>query len=216
VTRLLVSLDVGGTLGHVDRPSLATILTAASPLDPEDARRITRQKLHTVDSISPTVIADVCDALRIPVSAFPRSVEALPLTLVPEAAVALRLMSQHAILVTLSNVTCLEAGTDQLRDLLSPWVVDHFPSCRIGHAKPDPAAFDHVADVCHTSAAHMVHIGDDWACDVVGARSAGITAIWISKGRPVPEPERLVGGGVLVAADLVVASRHVNDLALRR
>lgn len=216
MTRLLVSLDVGGTLGHVDGRSLATILAAASPLDPEDARRITRQKLHTVTSISPTVVADVCEALRIPVSAFPCSVDVLPLTLVPEAVVALRLMSQHATLVTLSNVTCLEAGTDQLRDLLHPWVVDHFPSCRIGHAKPDPAAFDYVADVCRTSAAHMVHIGDDWACDVVGARSVGITAIWISKGRPVPEPERLVGGGVLVAADLVVASRHVNDLALRR
>jgi FMN phosphatase YigB (HAD superfamily) len=216
MTGLLVSVDVGGTLGHVDGPSLAAILATASPLNPATARRIMRQKLHTQPSISSAVVVDVCDALRIPVSAFPRAVEPSPLRLVPGALTALRSMSQYATVVTLSNVTCLEAGTDQLRDLLNPWVRDHFPSCHIGYAKPDPAAFRYVARACHTSTAHMVHIGDDWTCDVVGARSAGVTAIWVSNGRPAPEPERLSNHAVLVAADLAVASRQLTDLALRR
>lgn len=216
MTGLLVSVDVGGTLGHADGPSLPAILVEASPLDPVDAHRIIRQKLHIQPAISPQVVGDVCDALRIPLRAFPCDVEPLPLRLAPRTLAALRSMSQYATLVTLSNVTCLEAGTDQLRDLLHPWVRDHFPSCRIGYAKPDPTAWRHVGRACHTSAAHMIHIGDDWTCDVLGARSAGVTAIWVSSGRPVPEPDRLTDSGVLVATDLAAASRQVTHLALRR
>ncbi len=216
MTRLLVSVDVGGTLGRVDGPSLTTILAEVSPLDPVEARSIMRQRLHTQPSISSEVVADVCDALRIPVSAFPRDVEPPLLRPVPGALTALRSMSQHATLVTLSNVTCLEGGTNQVRDLLHPWVQSHFQSYRMGYAKPDPAAFRYVAHACHASTTHMVHIGDDWTCDIVGARLAEVTAIWISNGRPVPEPERLSDHGVLVAADIVAASRLLAHLALRR
>jgi FMN hydrolase / 5-amino-6-(5-phospho-D-ribitylamino)uracil phosphatase len=216
MTRLLVSIDVGGTIGQIDGPSLSTVLAKASPLAPAEARRIIRQKLHTEPSIGSAVIADVCDALGIPASAFPRAVEISPLRLVPAALTALQAMSQRATLVTLSNVNCLEADSDQLRHLLYPWALAHFPSCGIGYAKPDPAAFRYVAQACHTSTRHMVHVGDDWICDVVGARSAGVTAIWVSKGRSVPEPERLSDHGVLIADDIAAASRQVTELALRR
>ncbi|HUZ51397.1 MAG TPA: HAD family hydrolase [Streptosporangiaceae bacterium] len=216
MTGLLVSVDVGGTIGQVDGRSLTAVLAMASTLPPAEARRIIRQKLHTQPSIGSVVVADVCDSLGIPVSAFPRAVEPSPLRLVPGALTALRSMSQHATLVTLSNVTCLEADTDRLRDLLHPWVLAHFPSCRIGYAKPDPAAFRYVAQACHTSTRHMVHVGDDWICDVIGARSAGVTAIWVSKGRSVPEPARLSDHGVLIADDIAAASQQLTDLALRR
>lgn len=216
MTRLLVSVDVGGTIGHAGGHGPVAILAKASPLAPAEALRIIRQKLHTQPSISPAVIADLCDALRIAVSAFPRAVGPSPLRLKPGALTALRSMSQHATLVTLSNVTCMEADTERLSGLLYPWVRVHFPSCRIGYAKPDPAAFRYVAWACRVSRTHTVHVGDDWMCDIVGARSAGVTAIWISGGRSVPEPERLSDPGVLVAGDLTSASRHVTDLALRR
>lgn len=216
MTELVVSVDVGGTLGHVSGPSLAAILAAASPLEPQDARRIMRHCLHTKPSINESVIDEVCTALRIPVTAFPSAVELSPLALVPGALAALRAMSEHATLVTLSNVTCLEAGTEQLRELLMPWVSDHFPSCRIGYAKPDPTAFESVAHACGTKPSAMVHIGDDWECDIVGAVSVGATAIWISDRRPVPDEQLIVESGVLVAADLAAASQHVSDLAARR
>ena len=216
MTELVVSNDVGGTLGHVNGPSLAAVLAAASPLEPQDARRIMRHCLHTKQTINESVIEEVCAALRIPVTAFPSVVESSPLTLVPGALAALRAMSEHATLVTLSNVTCLEAGTDQLRELLTPWVSDHFPSCRIGYAKPDAAAFESAAHACGAKPSAMVHIGDDWECDIVGAVSVGATAIWISDRRPVPDEQLIVESGVLVAADLAAASQHVSDLAARR
>ncbi len=216
MTDVLVSIDVGGTLGHVNGPSLASVLAEASPLDSREARRIMRHRLHTRPAITISVVTEICGALRIPEAVFPHTVEASPLILVPGAWEALRAMSEHATLVTLSNVTCLEAGTDQLRALLAPWVSDHFPSYRIGFAKPDPAAFETVAHACGTKTADMVHVGDDWECDIVGAISVNATAIWISNGRPVPDDELIVDSGVLVAADLAAASRHISDLAARR
>jgi FMN phosphatase YigB (HAD superfamily) len=216
MTDLLISVDVGGTLGHVDGPSLAAVLADASPLDPRDARRIMRQRLHTRPAITDTVVTDVCEALGIPEAAFPRTVSASPVVLIPGALEALRAMSEHATLVTLSNVTCVEAGTDQLRELLSPWVSDHFPSCLTGYAKPDPGAFEAVAHAYGLKTADIVHIGDDWECDIVGATSVNAAAIWISGGRLVPDDGLVVDSNVLVAADLAAASRHVSDLAARR
>ncbi|WP_326564391.1 HAD family hydrolase [Micromonospora peucetia] len=195
---------------------MATILATASPLRPADARRVIRQQLYTRASIDAAVIAEVCDALQLPASAFPTPVESSPPQLLPGAGAALRSMSRHANVVTLSNVSCLEADTGRLRALLYPWAIDYFPSCRTGYAKPDPAAFHCVATACRTSPANMVHIGDDWACDVIGARTAGVTVIWVSNGRPVPEPEWLKDGGVLVATDLLAASQHLTELATWR
>jgi FMN hydrolase / 5-amino-6-(5-phospho-D-ribitylamino)uracil phosphatase len=214
VVDLLVSLDVGGTLGQVSGPSLAGILAAQSPLEPNEARKIMRQRLHTHAAITDAVVADVCGALGISETHFPRRLDPGTLVLVPGALVALQSMSKHATLVTLSNVTCLEAETDRLRALLGPWVVDFFPSCRTGHAKPDREAFMNVARTCGTSTDRMVHIGDDWECDIIGARSAGIRAIWVTNGRPVPDPALLVDPDVMVAADLAAASRQIADLAV--
>ena len=61
---LLISVDVGGTLGAADGPGLTMRLVGASPLEPERAREIMRGRLHTEASITDTVVADVCDALH--------------------------------------------------------------------------------------------------------------------------------------------------------
>lgn len=216
MTRLLVSIDVGGTLGHADGPSLAATLARASPLDPAVARHLVRRTLHTQPTITPAVVDDVCAALGISPAAFPREVRPQPLRLMPGALDAVQTMSRHATLVTLSNVTCLEADATCLHAQLHPWVSDHFQSCHTGYAKPDPAAFHRVAYTCGISTANMIHVGDDWTCDVEGARSAGVTAIWLSKGRRVPDHEQLPGHGVLVVGDLAAASRQITELALRR
>lgn len=216
MSRLLVSVDVGGTLAHVDGLSLSGILIKASPLPLDDARQVVRQQLYTQPEMTPAIVQGVCAALRIHVDAFPQLVKPAPLRLVPAALPTVRAISKWARIVTLSNVSCLEAETEQLRGLLHPWVSDHFPSCRIGYAKPDPAAYHHVASACQSSAENMIHIGDDWTCDVIGARSAGTTAIWISNGRMVPQLDRLDDPGILVATDLLDASRYVADLSYGR
>ena len=53
-----------------------------------------------------------------------------------------------------------------------------FLSFRTGHCKPNPLAFTHACDASHVLPMDAVHIGDSWKKDVLGARSAGMQAIW--------------------------------------
>lgn len=216
MNKVLVTLDVGGTLGHADGPTVAGVLAAASPLGAKHARRIMRHILHTEPEITHEVVTAVCAALRVPDHCFPHDLTPSSLTLLPGVAGALQVMNRHATLVTLSNVTCVEADIPHLRELLSPWVVAHFPSCHIGYAKPDRDAFDAVARSCGVPTSETVHIGDDWECDIIGARKAGATTIWIAGHRPVPDPSLLTDPNVLVAANLAQASEYVTNLATRR
>jgi putative hydrolase of the HAD superfamily len=61
-----------------------------------------------------------------------------------------------------------------------------FVSGEVGVAKPDPAVFDMVLEQLDATAASTVMIGDTWERDVLGARSAGWSAVWVSAGRPSP------------------------------
>ncbi|MFD9562576.1 HAD family hydrolase [Streptomyces sp. NPDC059994] len=210
---LLVTVDVGGTLGSADGPGLSMRLAEASPLPAARARAIMRASLHTQPSLTEAVVAEVCEALEMPPEAFPRDIAPAPFRLFPGATEALRRISAVARVVTLSNVTCVDADTEGLRGLLSPWVSDYFPSCRIGHTKPDPRAFHAVLDHLGAARNRVIHVGDDWACDIVGAVESGIRAIWISRGRQVPDAAMVVDHGVLVATDLAAAATHIEHLA---
>jgi FMN phosphatase YigB (HAD superfamily) len=84
-----------------------------------------------------------------------------PFSLFPDTVQALRQIGAVATVVTLSNVTCVDADTDGLRSLLSRWVSDFFPSCRIGRTKPDTRAFHTVTDYFSTDPSGLIHIGDD-------------------------------------------------------
>ena len=51
-------------------------------------------------------------------------------------------------------------------------------SRRLAIEKPDPRIFAWVAARLGVAPAEIVHVGDSWAADVVGARNAGARAIW--------------------------------------
>jgi len=207
----LISVDVGGTLGVAEGPGLAMRLIEASPLPAPQAREVMRGRLHTQPAISPAVVHDICGALGIPVDPAPFQGPAAPLTLFPGVLLALRELAELAPVVTLSNVTCVDVDTDRMTAQLAPYVSGHFPSCRIGFAKPDPAAFHTVAAHYQMEPARMLHIGDDWVCDVVGAIGAGVRAVWISRGRPVPDETVIQQHDVLVADDLTDAAWHLTQ-----
>ncbi|GGY71250.1 hypothetical protein GCM10010363_60600 [Streptomyces omiyaensis] len=209
----LISVDVGGTLGEADGPGLAMRLTAASPLSADQARAVMRGRLHTQPALTDALAAELATALGIEPADFPRDLPPAPLTLYPYTLDALRELSAIAPVVTLSNVTFADADTDALRQRLAPHVTGLFPSCTIGYAKPDPRAFRTVADHHQVDPASMVHIGDDWACDVLGALDAGATPIWISKGRPIPDnPPAGERQHVHVAATLADAAALLRTL----
>ncbi|GAA3227970.1 hypothetical protein GCM10020256_39760 [Streptomyces thermocoprophilus] len=212
---LLVSVDVGGHPGHGRRPRPDDAAGRSVTAPPARTREILRSSLHTRPALTDSLVHEVCDAIQVPTETFPRDVPPAPFSLYPGTTEALRQISSVATVVTLSNVTCVDADTDGMRTLLSPWVSDFFPSCRIGHTKPDRRAFQAVTDHFHTDPSGLIHVGDDWTCDIVGAVEAGARAIWISRGRQVPDESLLVDHGVLVADDLAAAAAHIQHLAPR-
>lgn len=54
-----------------------------------------------------------------------------------------------------------------------------FVSQRIGTIKPHPAIFAFAADALGMPPGSILHVGDDWAADVVGAREAGWRVAWL-------------------------------------
>ncbi|MFC5144633.1 HAD family hydrolase [Streptomyces aureoversilis] len=67
----------------------------------------------------------------------------------------------------------------------------------IGVRKPDPRIFHHaLAALGAEPSPRAVMVGDSLTADVGGAQAAGLSAVWISKGRPLPgdgpQPHRTV------------------------
>lgn len=60
-----------------------------------------------------------------------------------------------------------------------PFLRGIFVSQRIGTIKPDPAIFAHVEAALGRRPGELLHVGDDWAADVVGARMAGWRAAYL-------------------------------------
>ncbi len=70
-------------------------------------------------------------------------------------------------------------------------LVDHLVvSEEVGVGKPDPRIFETALGRAGVSAKETVMVGDSWANDVVGAREAGIGAVWFNRFAADP-PEAL-------------------------
>lgn len=80
-------------------------------------------------------------------------------------------------------------------------------SQRIGTIKPSPVIFRAAQDALALEPPALLHVGDDWAQDVVGAKVAGWRAAYLrDRQRDTPLPTSTPGEGVV--ADLVL-----DDLA---
>jgi len=80
---------------------------------------------------------------------------------------------------------------------LFPLVID---SGRVGIDKPDPRIFQLAAEGLGVELSQIVHVGDAWEADVMGARAAGAQAIWYA-----PTDDRALPEGV-------VACRTADEL----
>ena len=89
---------------------------------------------------------------------------------------------------------------------LFPVVVD---SGRLGIDKPDPRIFQHTAERLSVPLASIVHVGDAWEADVLGARGAGAEAIWFA-----PTDGRAAEQGVVACRDAGELERALFDLGL--
>lgn len=89
-------------------------------------------------------------------------------------------LKAHAAIAIVSN-NLREEQLEKLRTCGLDACVDALVvSEEAGTSKPDPAIFRLALDRLHASAGDAVMVGDSWAADIVGARAAGIRAIWFN------------------------------------
>lgn len=92
----------------------------------------------------------------------------------------------------------LAATIDQFAEAAGwmPFLRGVFVSQRIGTIKPHPAIFAYAAASLEVEPAAILHVGDDWAADVIGATSAGWHAAYLvghQVDTPLPTSERANG-----------------------
>lgn len=76
--------------------------------------------------------------------------------------------------------------------------------------KPHSDIFERALEGLRLEASEVLYVGDSFRCDVEGALSVGIEAVWLQGGRPVPPS---LPTGVYVAADLTT---WIDDLDISR
>ena len=105
------------------------------------------------------------------------------------AADLLPLVKARAKVGIVSN-NLLDEQQEKLRQCALEGFVDALVvSEEIGVSKPDQAIFRVALERLGCGAEDAVMVGDSWAADVVGARAAGIRAIWFNRhGLPSPDP----------------------------
>jgi len=101
-----------------------------------------------------------------------------PPTVNPELRSVLPALRDRGVPVIMITNTARRAATwkSMLHDR---WglVFDHvIASCEVGKAKPDRAIFERASRLLGLPAAEILHVGDRWELDVVGAQNAGFGA----------------------------------------
>lgn len=61
------------------------------------------------------------------------------------------------------------------------WLEHVVTSAAVGAAKPNPVPFERALDLLGLEAGSVIHVGDSWTLDVLGAREAGISSILIDR-----------------------------------
>jgi YjjG family noncanonical pyrimidine nucleotidase len=109
------------------------------------------------------------------------------------AAALLAAVKERSQVGIVSN-NLLEEQQGKLRQCgLDRFVDELVVSEETGMSKPDPRIFQIALDRLGRRADEVVMVGDSWAADVIGARAAGIRAIWFNPEHlPSPEPDASV------------------------
>jgi putative hydrolase of the HAD superfamily len=85
----------------------------------------------------------------------------------------------HIVVVT-NNLTAEQVGKIQACGL-EPLIDALVTAEDVGAAKPDPVMFETALKRVGCTAQEAVVIGDSWSADILGARRAGIRAIWLNR-----------------------------------
>ncbi|HEX6364409.1 MAG TPA: HAD family hydrolase [Albitalea sp.] len=98
------------------------------------------------------------------------------LELYPEVADAMERLAARFPLFALSN-----GNADVARTALAPWFRGALSAREFGVGKPDPRIFQEACRRLGCAPREVLHVGDDYALDIVGARRAGLQTYWLRR-----------------------------------
>jgi HAD superfamily hydrolase (TIGR01549 family) len=82
-------------------------------------------------------------------------------------------------------------------------------SGRVGVDKPNPRIFQLAAEALGVDLSQIVHVGDAWEADVLGARAAGAQAIWYA-----PTDDRALPEGVVACRNAAELRQALRDFGV--
>ncbi len=136
------------------------------------------------------------------------------MTPVPDATATLERLADRGFALGILSNWPLAVTIDRFADAhgWTRWLRAIVVSQRVGTIKPHPSIFRAAEDALGVAAGsrrRILHVGDDWAADVVGASRAGWRAAYLrdrQQDSPLPTSEPGDGGidGSDVTADLVI------------
>ena len=97
-------------------------------------------------------------------------------TLFDDVLPALDWLARRYPLVAISN-----GNADLERVGLAAWFKGGISASRFGVAKPHASIFQAGADLAGVAVHEVLHVGDDAHHDVIGARDAGMQAVWVNR-----------------------------------
>jgi HAD superfamily hydrolase (TIGR01662 family) len=138
-----------------------------------------------------TLIFDAGDTLVHDIPGFPgKLVDAPELVAMPNIEAALDALKPQYTLVVASNANV--SLPDDIRRATARVGLDHYfaqfhTSAAMGVSKPDPAFFAAILAAAGCAPAEAVMIGDTFGTDILGAKRAGLHAVWYNvRGEAVP------------------------------
>lgn len=107
---------------------------------------------------------------------------------IPGVVDALAALKPHVRIGVISNNVVAEQTDKMAVCGLAAYVDRAVISEEVGVTKPDPRIFEIALDRLGVAAKDAMMVGDSWHADILGARAAGLRAVWFNpRGRPVPD-----------------------------
>ena len=202
---MIVTFDFGQTLAELDHEFLAQrVLERGALLDPDRSRRALPLAAQAYDSMKARGHAEawtsmVQTLLEHGGIATPTELAAWlwreqpvknlwrkPIPGMFDLALELRSKGVKLGILSNSEGRLAELVEELGKTALFRVIVD---SGRVGIDKPDRRIFELAAEQLGDTTSELVHVGDSWEADVLGAVGAGARAIWFghSDGRSLPE-----------------------------
>ena len=227
-----ISFDVDGTLWDFERftrHALQQVLNELAQIDPEAAHSLSVDQMFTIrDQVHKQMWVRVNDldaireeSMRQALREAGRPNDSLgshltkiyfqcrdeARTLFPDARPVLELLARHFKLGLLSNGNS-RSKVFGIEDLVS---FEVFSQDHDGIDKPDPRIFEIAMQEAQCRPHQLLHVGDSWENDVLGALNAGATPVFFNRNATGQEPQSVIEIGSLAELSSLLLAEYAME-----